>query len=67
MLCLNCKKVAEERALMKAAGKTDNSIIEDLDAATLESMSAEDAQLLEELITEQKNCKECSRHWCKFT
>jgi hypothetical protein len=47
--------------LLKAAGKTDSSIIEDLDQATLDSMSAEDAAILEELINEQKNCKECSR------
>lgn len=53
--------------MKKAAGFTDNSIIEELDVATLESMSAEDAQLLEELITEQKNCKECSKQWCRFT
>ena len=52
---------------MKAAGKTDNSIIEELDAATLDSMSADDAQLLEELITSQKSCRDCSKHWCKFT
>ena len=66
-MCENCKKDTEERCLMKAAGKTDKNIIEELDAATLETMSNEDAQMLQELITEQKNCKECSREWCKFT
>jgi hypothetical protein len=45
-MCQNCKKDADDRSLMKAAGKTDSSLIEDLDASTLETMSSDDAQLL---------------------
>ena len=41
--CEACKKDAEDRSLMKAAGKTDKTYIEELDAATLESMSSDDA------------------------